>query len=808
MRSRQIIWILLCAVLFLFASCKQEDDTIVYQHQRHWVEKTVAVVAPLSHAPTKTRLERTAQWFLDNFNQAQLDDTLCVKINLKWYDEQTEDLTALSKQLASDDNTVAVIGPFSNVNVALFAPACKETQKPLIVPTATSEELIRRYAVASAGNRETVNKKPFLWALTESDVAFTELLMSNFASFVKYWGSKEDTPEAALFTPNDIYGETFFNWLPFQAENFDVLVNCNQQYSDSADLQEKMLSFLNSLRNRKDEISTANMNTLCVVESTQMLYDVALVRRKWMLNAPELAELFQSCDASDPLATVNDKSWQYFEELFRTMFAFSNISEEGISALGENGARILQGYQGFSPYADPSTGFELSYTKKFGQMPTFAECKFYDALMLTAFSSYQIVKNAEGGEEASSNELFNSTIVSLAVEDSSDETRSLPVWNAQPMQMYLKDMSNGQYQFCGASGKISFDSENYTVSTHSTYVHWQILDGRIVHHAYYGRDSKHLASSTAAWKYIYDETEALKDFSEMADEQASDPQYAALTDQYAVLVHGSNRFGDYRHLADVLNVYQLLRHNGFDDDHIILIADTKVPYDQANKEPGIIRTSAWGYDLYGGSDADKGYPKAVVDYDASTLTPQDIADILTGQKSERLPVVLPTNGAEGHNVLLYWSGHGHSAKNGGYNELAWRDLPAGKGFTADMMGQTAKQMTFNKLFVVTEPCYSENVIRRLEGLTGVLAMSGASGTEQTWAENWNGDLGNGGIWMTDRFTLNLVNCLYENPQTTYRDLYLYCTKHTIGSHVKVVNAANFGNLYTNSPYEFFVKASQ
>jgi len=159
-------------------------------------------------------------------------------------------------------------------------------------------------------------------------------------------------------------------------------------------------------------------------------------------------------------------------------------------------------------------------------------------------------------------------------------------------------------------------------------------------------------------------------------------------------------------------------------------------------------------------------------------------------------------------VLLYWSGHGHSAVNGGSDELAWRDLPAGKGFTADMMGQTARQMTFNKLFVITEPCYSENVIRRLEGMTGVLAMSGASSTEQTWAENWNENLGNGGIWMADRFTLNLVNCLYENPQTTYRDLYLYCTKHTIGSHVKIVNAANFGNLYINSPYEFFVKVSQ
>ena len=80
----------------LFTSCKQEDDTIVIQSQRHWVEKTVAVVAPLSDASQKMRLERTAQWFLENINEAQLYDTLAVRLKLEWYDEQTENLSALS----------------------------------------------------------------------------------------------------------------------------------------------------------------------------------------------------------------------------------------------------------------------------------------------------------------------------------------------------------------------------------------------------------------------------------------------------------------------------------------------------------------------------------------------------------------------------------------------------------------------------------------------------------------------------------------------------------------------------------------
>lgn len=810
--------LLLCTAVFtfsssLFTSCKQDDDTIVYQQQRRWVEKTVAVVAPIGNAADKTRLERTAQWFVANFNEAQLTDSLCVKLNLVWYDELTADLKDLSQRLSKDDNVVAIIGPFSNESVELFAPACKETHKPLILPAATSENLIRRYAVASAGSKETVNKQPFLWALTESDVAFTELLISNFASLAKKWdwGVTNTKPEAALFSPDNVYGESFFNWIPFQADNFDVVVNTNQRYNNSAKLQEEMLSFMNSLSSRKETVISAMLNTLCVVESAQLLYDVALMRRKWMISTPGIKEMFPAADPSDPLAAVNDQYWQNYEYLFRTMFAYGNISEEDISALGEKGARILQGYQGFSPYADPSTGFEISYKMKFGQMPTFSECKFYDALMLTAFTTFSIVHNdneyaAEGKNIPS--ELFNSTIIDLTREDG-EMVLLNGTWNTMPMRMYLQSLTSSKlYKFCGASGEISFDLENFTTTTHSAYVNWQIIDGKIVHRAYYGRSGKHLASSTAAWKYIYDENEAMKDFSEMASEQTADPDYLPLNAQYAVLVHGSSNFSNYRHLADVLNVYQLLRRYGFDDDHIILIADTQIPFDKDNKEPGIIRVSQGGYDLYGGTDAAVGYPKAVVDYDASKLTANDIADILAGRKSDRLPQVLPATGSAGatnNNVLLYWSGHGRSVEHGGSDELEWRDTQAGQGFTASLMGQTVRQMAFRKLLIITEPCYSENVIQSIVGVSGALAMSGASSTEQSWAENWNGNMGSyGGIWMANRFTLNVVNCITENPTVTFKDFYLYCTKNTIGSHVKLVNADKYGNLYRNSPDEFFL----
>ena len=40
----------------------------------------------------------------------------------------------------------------------------------------------------------------------------------------------------------------------------------------------------------------------------------------------------------------------------------------------------------------------------------------------------------------------------------------------------------------------------------------------------------------------------------------------------------------------------------------------------------------------------------------------------------------------------------------------------------------------------------------------------------------------------------------NNPDT--RDIFLYCAQHTLGSHAKIVNAANYGNLFTTGPAEF------
>ena len=771
MRSEKIVAVVLL-VLTLFTACKQEDDTIVYQKSRRWVEKTVAVVAPMSaDAATKARFERTVQWFLGNLHQAQLHDTLCIDLKLEWHDELTEDLTRLGQELGEREDVMAVIGPFSNDGVALLAPGCQQTHKPVIAPTATSEEIIRRFAVGTAG---VSNKEPFLWSLTETDITFCEVLMNMYASYALNFVHDKSTP-AALFAPNDSYGRTFYDWGPYQAEEMGIRFSHNDMYTSDADLRQRMKAYYDEL----DQLSyfgSVLTGNFCVIETTQQLLDMARLRMEWWGEDPD--EPFPEEDKNE--------MQEILEGWARIWFAFSNLTQESLDALGPQALNVLQYYQGFSPYADPTTGFEKSYEVKFGNKPTFAECKFYDALMLAAFAASYAEHHADVTD-------INQAIIDITTPHA-EQLRSA-AWSQTSMELYLSALEQGQLMdFKGASGEIRFDNETYTSAIHTTYVHWQIHDGKIQHRNYLSSDGSHRTSSTmAAWSWLAKNAEEA--FARSAENKDAGISYPALTAQYAVLVQGSNGWNNYRHQADVLSVYQMLKTKGFDDDHIILIIDKALASDAMNPEPGIIRAEDGGNDLLAGCS---------MDYDNADISPSDISNILLGVKTDKTPVVLPKDA--GQNVLLFWSGHGHNHANNGADELAWRNADVGRGMTADLLRQTISLMHqqghYRKMFVLTEPCFSEAVITPLVGIPGVLAMSSAGTFEQSFADNWSTELG---VWRCDRFSRNLVTHLTASPTTTYRDLYLFCAQRTLGSHVHIVNSAHFGNLYTTGPQEFFEK---
>ena len=420
--------------------------------------------------------------------------------------------------------------------------------------------------------------------------------MSDYAAICQSYTTER--PNAIVFAVDNSYGKTFSDWAPFFAQDYGIEMLENQTFTTSNDIY----THLHDMSDESEVGDAFDMASasFIAVEDTKMLYDIARVRRKLIVDyygTPMFA-------SDDPFAVENDAYWQLFNSIYRTYFAFSGLIEESLAALGPDGRKMLQGYQGFSPYADPTTGFELSYQTRFGVMPTFAECKFYDALMLAGFAACYVEHNEElrmKNEESS----FNNAIVTITSTDNAPMGGS--AWNVTPMQVYLSATEGGQlYRFSGASGDISFDRDTYTAATTTTYVHWQIMDGEILHRSYFGsKGGARTTDASAAWLYLYNEKRASDDFMQQAGEGTDQHfAYPALTGQYAVLVQGSNGFDNYRHQADVLSIYQSLRRGGYPDDH--MFENEKVVQEGgANATSGIFSSLASGLSAIGGIAANQ-----------------------------------------------------------------------------------------------------------------------------------------------------------------------------------------------------------
>lgn len=361
------------------------------------------------------------------------------------------------------------------------------------------------------------------------------------------------------------------------------------------------------------------------------------------------------------------------------------------------------------------------------------------------------------------------------------------VWNERDLTTLFTQLKKGNYvQMVGASGLLRFDSEACTTLLQSTYVHWKVSGKDIVPVGYKSSDeSKRTNSTIASWNWQTKNVQSLVD-------QDVNINYKPLTDRWAVLVQGSEGWYNYRHHADVLNMYQLLKSKGWDDDHIILIMADDIAKNPQNKYPGEVRSSSDGKNLY---------HDLKVDYNTDTLTVNDINDIFLGKRSNHLPVVLPSTA--GSNVLVFWSGHGcRAGLTASINGFKWRE---NKGIFSDTM---FKQMLttmnsegrYRKMLLLLEPCFSANMAVTTEGLSGILAIASSAYNEQSFADYHSTVLSN---WLSDRFTNNIVKLMKDDTKQTYKDIYVYLTEHTLGSHVNVANASCFGNLYTNTPAEFF-----
>jgi legumain len=122
---------------------------------------------------------------------------------------------------------------------------------------------------------------------------------------------------------------------------------------------------------------------------------------------------------------------------------------------------------------------------------------------------------------------------------------------------------------------------------------------------------------------------------------------AAASDHWAVVVAGSNTYGNYRHQADVAHAYQILTSQGIPAENIIYMAYDDVANNSRNPFPG---------QLFNRTDGPNVYDASVVDYKGTDVTAEKFLAVLTGDAATAGGKVLESN--ENSQVFVYYTDHG------------------------------------------------------------------------------------------------------------------------------------------------------
>lgn len=409
-------------------------------------------------------------------------------------------------------------------------------------------------------------------------------------------------------------------------------------------------------------------------------------------------------------------------------------------------------YEGTALSSRPVEGFDVAWHTRYGTELPGGYAQLYDCFYLLAMAAAAV----EEGSAATVREAL------LAL--TSGEKASTPIysWTASGMRNAFQAVGTHNFEvITGVSGPLRFEEQTHICQMGTTYNSWTYSGGRFVISGRFSRD----LSGSDLWNWtsaqIYDQY----------DMEAPDIAYPALKDRYAVVIATSTGRNNYRHQADALAQYQMLKGFGYDDDHIVLILQDDL-----------------GDTVHVTPDGENLRPGAVIDYKMSRVTAEDLRNIFSGKVTDRTPAVV--HGSPGTNVFLFWSGHG--ARD---NLLKWAD--------GDIDAETfrgvleAASGNYRKVLCVMETCYSGSIGEYCEGLPGLIFLCAAAPGETSHA-----DVMEDGIYLSNRFTRVFRSEVEANPSISIHDLYYQLATHTTGSHAGLYNDEYYGNVFRNTLKEY------
>ena len=750
------IKILFAAMLaaILFVGCKSDDDSSSTDNTpKDVMTLNVDVVLPAS---IRSQWQPSIDWALENINKAQQQQSRQVKLNLRYHDEDTENLDNLAYKLANpeagDDTCHAIIGPYHSSHAKDILRYAGRNRLPIIMPTCTSSELQRTNA-----------RNTYAWFLTESDVTQCEIMVTGVAKMLDV--------DVALIYSDDTYGQSFHDWFGYYATERQLHM-----------AGEGIIAYENGMNLKPflDGLAADCKNgrlVVCIALSDASNYKDATTQvHQWYENIKKDGKI----------------------QKLQVILSDTALDDEVVQDKG------IHFDFGVSPTASSKYGFPQSYEARFGRALKFGEARIYDALTMVALgAAHQRVK----GE--------NCTVAGRTVKyydkpygpTLTDHIRSIVAseaglscgWEPEGLASAFSEIAAGRdIRLTGASGSLNFDKESNTKVLGTDYIFWRVEDTGsrvakpILHIS--TESSNTQASTTTLW-------ELDKMWVPEYEEVSVQHNLPAVTDRWAVVISPSTTWSNYRHQADAFAMYQLLRQHGYDDDHIVLIVEDNLANDSRNVFPGQIfversNDPAAANDQFVNEDVRKG---AKVDYKFSDLQITDIADIMMGRSSSRLKEVI--NPTASSDIFFFWSGHGGNTEG-----PLWGNEDAVEEFGKERILNIVKDMTqprmYRRMMFAIETCFSGHWGEALTGQPDVLVLTAANSQESSKADMHDRDLG---VYLSNAFARTFRRQIHAQNDIKIYDLFRELFKTTKGSHVSIYNQQEYGSVYSERMNEFLPK---
>ena len=747
------IKILFAAMLaaILFVGCKSDDDSSSTDNTpKDVMTLNVDVVLPAS---IRSQWQPSIDWALENINKAQQQQSRQVKLNLRYHDEDTENLDNLAYKLANpeagDDTCHAIIGPYHSSHAKDILRYAGRNRLPIIMPTCTSSELQRTNA-----------RNTYAWFLTESDVTQCEIMVTGVAKMLDV--------DVALIYSDDTYGQSFHDWFGYYATERQLHM-----------AGEGIIAYENGMNLKPflDGLAADCKNgrlVVCIALSDASNYKDATTQvHQWYENIKKDGKI----------------------QKLQVILSDTALDDEVVQDKG------IHFDFGVSPTASSKYGFPQSYEARFGRALKFGEARIYDALTMVALgAAHQRVKGEDctvaGRTVKYYDKPYGPTLTDHIRSIVASEAGLSCGWEPEGLASAFSEIAAGRdIRLTGASGSLNFDKESNTKVLGTDYIFWRVEDTG-------SRVAKPILHISTESSNTQASTTTLWDLDKMwvpeYEEVSVQHNLPAVTDRWAVVISPSTTWSNYRHQADAFAMYQLLRQHGYDDDHIVLIVEDNLANDSRNVFPGQIfversNDPAAVNDQFVNEDVRKG---AKVDYKFSDLQITDIADIMMGRSSSRLKEVIhPTASSD---IFFFWSGHGGNTEG-----PLWGNEDAVEVFGKERILNIVKDMTqprmYRRMMFAIETCFSGHWGEALTGQPDVLVLTAANSQESSKADMHDRDLG---VYLSNAFARTFRRQIHAQNDIKIYDLFRELFKTTKGSHVSIYNQQEYGSVYSERMNEF------